>query len=106
MKVVTDKTFEEFVLKSQKPVVVDVYADWCGPCKTIAPIMEELASENTNIEFFKCNIDENPEVATKYGIRSIPLVLFFNKGKLVGNQLGAYPKYSFQNKINVLYENA
>lgn len=105
MKEINNENFNEVVLESEKPVILDVYAHWCQPCKVIAPIFEELSSENKNIEFVKCNIDDNPEIATRYSIRSIPTIMYFNKGELLDIQVGAAPKSSFLNKINKLYEN-
>ena len=90
---VTDETFEAEVVKSDIPVVVDFWAEWCGPCKQIGPILEDIASdENSNITIAKINIDENPRVATDYGIRSIPTMLLFNNGELKDTKVGALPK--------------
>lgn len=99
MKEITKDNFEELVTKSEKPVVVDMWAPWCGPCRMVAPIFEELSKENTNIEFLKCNVDENPEVANKFSVRGIPSFLYFKEGKLVGTDVGAMNKITFQTKI-------
>lgn len=100
----TDANFESEVLKSDVPVVVDFWATWCGPCRTIAPIIEQLASEyNGKIKVGKLDVDENPQTAIKYGVRSIPTVLFLKNGKVVDTILGAHQKSQFVQKIqNVL----
>jgi thioredoxin 1 len=100
---VNDGNFEEVVIKSGKPVVVDFWAEWCGPCRMIAPIMEELSAEYAGKAVItKCDVDSNPAVAAKYGIRNIPTVLFFKDGKIADKQVGAVPKNSFVNKLNAL----
>jgi thioredoxin 1 len=100
---VNDSNFEEVVVKSAKPVVVDFWAEWCGPCRMIAPIIEELAKEySEKIVVTKCDVDNSPAVAAKYGIRNIPTVLFFKNGSIADKQVGAVPKNVFVNKINAL----
>lgn len=89
---VTDDTFEEIVLKSDKPVVVDFWAQWCGPCKMIGPILEELSGERDDITIVKMDIDENPEVPTNFGVRSIPTILIFKGGETIATTMGAKPK--------------
>jgi thioredoxin 1 len=100
---VNDGNFEEVVVKSGKPVVVDFWAEWCGPCRMIGPIIEELSREySEKIVVTKCDVDSNPAVSAKYGIRNIPTVLFFKNGAIADKQVGAAPKNIFVNKINAL----
>jgi len=89
---VTDASFEEVVLKSDKPVVVDFWAQWCGPCKMIGPVLEEISNERDDIIIVKMDIDENPEVPTSFGVRSIPTMLVFKGGEAVATTMGAKPK--------------
>jgi len=100
---VNDSNFEEVVIKSDKPVIVDFWAEWCGPCRMIAPIVEELSQEYAGkILVTKCDVDSNPGVASKYGIRNIPTVLFFKDGKIADKQVGAVPKSNFVTKLNAI----
>ena len=97
---VTDANFEAEVVKSTTPVVVDFWAVWCGPCRMIAPVVEELATEYAGkVQFAKLNVDENPNVSMKYGIRSIPTLLVFKNGKPVDQIVGAVPKRTIQAKV-------
>ena len=92
-KIVTDATFTSDVLQSEKPVLVDFWAEWCGPCKMIAPVLEEIAAENSEkLTIVKLNIDENPGAARDYQIMSIPTMAVFQGGKIVKQIVGAKPK--------------
>ena len=88
----TEKDFSEKVENSKQKVLVDFYADWCGPCKMMAPVVEELSNEINTAVFYKVNVDECPEIAKKYGIMSIPTFIVFEDGQPVNKQLGAMPK--------------
>ena len=97
---VTDAEFETEVLGADAPVVVDFWAEWCGPCRALAPTLEELSAElGDKVKIVKINIDENPEAPTKYGVRSIPTLMLFNAGELKGQTVGALPKTELQNWI-------
>ena len=97
----TDATFEADVLKSHDPVVVDFWAEWCGPCKMIGPALEEIGKDmHGKVKIVKLNIDENPEVAGKLGIRSIPTLMLFKDGKLAAQKVGAAPKSEMVKWIN------
>ncbi len=90
---VTDQNFDSNVLKSSEPILVDFWADWCGPCKMIAPVLDELAKDfGGRIKIAKMNIDDSPMTPGKYGVRSIPTLMLFKDGKIVDQQLGAQPK--------------
>jgi len=92
-KKVTDDSFEVDVLKNEKPVVVDYWAEWCGPCRMVAPVLEEIATEHGDkIDIVKLNVDENPKVAMKYGIMNIPTLGVFSGGEVVKEIVGARPK--------------
>ncbi|MEE4196600.1 MAG: thioredoxin [Bacteroidales bacterium] len=100
---VNDSNFEEVVIKSDKPVIVDFWAEWCGPCRMIGPIIEELSEDyNDQVVCTKLDVDSNPGVASKYGIRNIPTVLFFKGGEIVDKQVGAVPKSNLEAKLKPL----
>jgi thioredoxin 1 len=96
---VTDESFEADVLKSEKPVLVDYWAEWCGPCHQIAPALEEVASEMDSITIAKMNIDENPETPSGMGVRGIPTLMIFKGGELVGTKVGVQSKGQLLNWI-------
>lgn len=99
-KAVTDSSFEADVLKASGPVLVDFWAEWCGPCKMIGPMLEEIAGEmQGQITIAKINVDENPMTGSKYGIRSIPTLMLFKDGQLAAQKVGALPKQALQSWI-------
>jgi thioredoxin 1 len=96
----SDASFEKDVLKSDKPVVVDFWAEWCGPCKMIAPYLDDIAAElGDRVRIVKINIDENPLTPTKYGVRGIPTLMIFKNGAAVATKVGALPKRQLQDWI-------
>ena len=96
----TDASFEADVLQSDVPVVVDFWAEWCGPCKMIAPFLEELATDKAaEVRIAKVNIDDNPLTPTKYGVRGIPTLMLFKNGELASRQVGAAPKAKLEQWI-------
>ena len=100
---ITDATFEEIVLKSTKPVMVDFWAAWCGPCRMVGPIIDELATEfDGRAVVVKLDVDANQEFAAKYGVRNIPTVLVFQNGEVVGRQVGVAPKQTYSDSLDAL----
>jgi len=98
---IADNNFDAEVLESEKPVLVDFWAPWCGPCKAIGPILEDLAGKfNEKIKFAKCNVDDNPVSPGKYGIRSIPTLIFFKKGAIEEQVVGVVAKSKLEEIIN------
>ena len=100
---ITDATFDEVVLKSDKPVVVDFWAAWCGPCRMVGPVIDEIYSEYEGKAVVgKVDVDANQEFAAKYGVRNIPTVLIFQNGEVVGRQVGVAPKKNYNDAIDAL----
>ena len=98
---VTDASFDAEVLKSTTPVVVDFWAEWCGPCKMIGPSLEEIAKDlGAKVKIVKINIDENPSTPSKFGVRGIPTLMVFKDGKLAATKVGAAPKNQLQSWID------
>jgi len=106
-KVSDTKTWETDVIQSSLPVFVDFWAEWCGPCRMVTPVVEELASEyEGKVNFVKVNVDEANELASKYNVFSIPTLAIINKGQIVSQQVGAASKESYKNMIDKALENA
>jgi thioredoxin 1 len=100
---ITDANFEEIVLKSDKPVIIDLWAEWCGPCRMVGPIIEEMAVEfEGRAVIGKLDVDSNPETTSRYGIRNIPTILFIKNGEIVDKQVGAVPKNVLIQKLEAL----
>ncbi|RPH51788.1 MAG: thioredoxin [Desulfobacteraceae bacterium] len=98
---VSDSSFDAEVMQSEKPVLVDFWAPWCGPCKAIGPIVEELAGEfGDKVKFTKCNVDDNPVSPGKFGIKAIPTLIFFKQGKIVDQITGMVAKSKLEKSIN------
>ncbi len=102
---VTEANFEEVVLNSDVPVMVDLWAEWCGPCRLVGPIIDEIGEElDGKVKAVKLDVDSNPNIAVQYGIRNIPTVLFFKNGEVVAKQIGAVPKSVFMEKLKPLLD--
>jgi thioredoxin len=100
---VNDTNFEEVVLNSDKPVLVDFWAEWCGPCRMVGPIVDELSNDyDGKVVVTKMDVDSSPATSAKFGIRNIPTILFFKSGEIVDKQVGAVPKSSLAEKIDAL----
>ncbi len=100
---VTDDKFEEVVLNSDKPVIVDFWAEWCGPCRMVGPVVKELSEDyGDKILVTKMDVDSNPNTAVKFGIRNIPTILFFKNGEIVDKQVGAVPKTILASKLDAI----
>lgn len=100
---VNDSNFEEIVLKSDKPVIIDFWAEWCGPCRMVSPIVEEISEDfKGKVIVAKVDVDSNPGISSKFGIRNIPTIMFFKDGKMVDKQVGAVPKSNLVSKLEPL----
>ena len=96
----SDSTFQDDIFSQSNLVLVDFWAEWCGPCKQISPILEEIANEKENLNVLKLNIDENPATPQKYNVRGIPTLMLFKDGKLIDTKIGSLPKSSLEDWIN------
>ena len=100
---ITDQNFEEVVINSDKPVIVDFWAEWCGPCRMVGPIVEEIGNDFAETAVVgKLDVDSNPGITAKFGIRNIPTVLFFKGGEVVDKQVGAVPKSNLVSKLEAI----
>ena len=100
---ITDTNFQEVVIEAGKPAVIDFWAEWCGPCRMLTPIIKELSTEyEGRVVVGKVDVDSNPGISAKYGIRNIPTLLFFKDGQVVDKQVGVVPKGALVNKIDAL----
>jgi thioredoxin 1 len=97
---VSDAEFEKIVLQSSEPVLVDFWAEWCGPCRQLGPIIDEISGEMKTLKVTKVNIDQNPEAPQKYGVRGIPTMMIFKNGQVIGTKVGALPKSKLVEWIN------
>ena len=100
---ITDDNFDEIVMKSDKPVVVDFWAEWCGPCRMIGPIIEEMHKEYEGKALIgKVDVDSNPGISAKFGVRNIPTILFIKNGEIADKSIGAVPKEQLTSKLNAI----
>jgi thioredoxin 1 len=100
---VTESTFEQEVLQSEKPVIVDFWAEWCGPCHAVAPVLDKIVEERgEELKLVKVNIDEEPEIATRYGIASIPTMILFKNGEPAAAAIGAQPKSALEKSLGLV----
>jgi thioredoxin 1 len=98
---VTEQTFEEQVLGSEQPVLVDFWAEWCGPCHAIAPVLDQIAEERSDLKIVKLNIDEEPAIAQRYGVMSIPTLILFKDGEPAAAAVGAMPKSMLEERLGL-----
>ena len=98
---VTTETFEQEVIKSEKPVLVDFWAEWCGPCHAIAPVLDQIAQEREELKIVKLNIDEQPAIAQRYGVMSIPTLILFKEGEPQAAAVGAMPKSMLEERLGL-----
>ena len=98
---ITSDTFQGLVLESEKPVLVDFWAPWCGPCRMIGPVIDEIAAERSDIVVGKVNVDEAPDIAQRYGIQGIPFIGLFGNGQLVRNAVGAMPRAGIEQALGL-----
>ncbi len=98
---VTTANFEEQVILSEQPVIVDFYADWCGPCKMLAPLLDQIANEHTDVKIAKVNVDEEPALAERYRVRGIPYVALFRDGKIAKQVVGYQPKAALEANLGL-----
>jgi thioredoxin 1 len=96
---VTDNDFQAKVLEADKPVLVDFWAPWCGPCRVVGPVLEEIASERQDVEIVKLNVDDNQQTAAQYGVMSIPTMILFKHGQVAHKIVGAYPKKKLESEL-------
>lgn len=102
---ITDANFEELVLKSDKPVLVDFWAEWCGPCRMVGPVVDQISEDFADTAVVgKMNVDNNPIISSQYGIRNIPALLFFKNGEVMDKQIGASPKSTIATKLSNLID--